>query len=66
MGTEPRIPVAMMDCPDCDGRGWDTEVESAHGCDGTPEGCAATCPVPVQVQVQCEYCGGSGEVEVPV
>jgi hypothetical protein len=29
--------------------GW--RLESAHGCDGTEEGCAATCPVPIQIQV---------------
>lgn len=29
--------------------GW--RAESAHGCDGTEEGCMATCPIQVQVEV---------------
>lgn len=40
---------------------------SEHGCDGTEEGCAATCPVPVQMRFDCPgvkahpatMCGGS-------
>ena len=44
-------------CQACDGRGFIATTASAHGCDGTEESCARTCPVAVEDQQQCEYCG---------
>jgi hypothetical protein len=32
-------------------------IESEHGCDGTEEGCAQTCPVPVQMIFDCPGVG---------
>lgn len=56
--------LVFVDCTECDGEGWvlGVGVESGHGCDGTDEVCAVTCPIPVQVQTQeeCEACGGAG------
>lgn len=56
--------VEFEDCSNCQGDGWTLGigVESGHGCDGTDEVCAVTCPVPVQVQIQeeCDECGGHG------
>lgn len=53
-------PSQDVECPECNGVGYSTE--SGHGCDGSNEMCSRTCPVPVQRQ--CEFCGGSGVVEV--
>jgi protein gp37 len=33
-------------------KGWYTEMESGHDCDGTEESCMRKCPVPVPVQAQ--------------
>ena len=52
-------------CVACDGQGFVVGVEeygvAEHGCDGSEEMCARTCPVEVpaqrQIQEQCEYCG---------
>jgi len=52
--------MVEADCPECNGLGYTTE--SGHGCDGSDEDCSRSCPIPVQVQ--CEYCGGAGLVEV--
>lgn len=53
-------PPQEAECFNCNGDGWYQETESGHGCDGTDEVCAVTCPIPVAVQVQCETCGGTG------
>lgn len=47
-------------CPECNGLGYSTG--SDHGCNGTDVDCQRTCPVPVQIQ--CDFCGGEGLVEV--
>lgn len=51
-------------CPYCGGSGCIDVTVSGHGCDGTPESCARNCPVPVQEQVQCKGCCGSGWVYI--
>jgi hypothetical protein len=38
-----------LECPNNDGN---CGTIAEHGCDGTPEDCERTCPVPVQ----CEFC----------
>ncbi len=48
----------MVDCPQCGGTGYQDGY--GHGCDGTDEDCARTCPV--QIQEPCGFCGGYGEV----
>ena len=50
-------------CPQCGGSGADG-VRAEHGCDGTEEMCARTCPVPVQEMCSC--CGGGGTVQTPI
>ena len=49
-----------MKCPACDGDGYtvDVALEHSQNCDGS----CVYCPVQVQVQVQCETCGGEGNV----
>ena len=47
-------------CPACSGNG-DGGYHAEHGCDGTTEMCARTCPIPVQDP--CPQCGGGGELE---
>lgn len=49
-------------CPQCAGDCWTVETEAIHGCDGTEEVCAQVCPVPRQVQVQCNLCKGEGNI----
>ena len=53
---------AVIDrCSACNGRGTivGTITVAGHGCDGTEEDCARTCPVgvPEQTEELCEYCG---------
>lgn len=52
-------------CPNCDGNGWVLGSKADHGCDGTDEVCNRICPVQVQIQIGCDYCGGSGLVVLP-
>lgn len=56
----------LMVCSECNGEGWILVNESGHGCNGTDEDCNRTCPIPIQKQVGCEYCLGSGYFETPV
>lgn len=58
----PSIHMDEVDCPECDGHGWYSGTESGHGCDGTERSCEQNCPVPIQVQVECEMCNGRGKV----
>lgn len=51
-------------CPECEGRGWNVGSEAGHGCDGSYENCCIVCPIQVQIQVGCEYCGGKGELDI--
>lgn len=50
--------LAEASCPNpgCFGQGFTTVLGSGHGCDGTDEVCARTCPVPVPEQEQCQWC----------
>ena len=43
-------------CPQCDGKGWyeDSESDHAPNCDCDTEN--TTCPIEVQVQVECSLC----------
>lgn len=50
-------------CFECDGFGWVTGTEAGHCCDGTQESCNINCPIPIQIQEQCQRCGGCGEVD---
>lgn len=50
-----RTTDGKMDCPYCQGNGWTAE----HGCDGTQVMCLVTCPI----QVECENCSGTGEID---
>ena len=56
----------LMVCSECNGEGWILGNESGHGCNGTDEDCNRTCPIPIQKQIGCEYCLGSGHFETPV
>jgi len=49
-------------CGECKGDGWYSGSEAGHGCDGTEEGCARTCPIEIQIQVGCEQCLGKGKI----
>lgn len=51
-------------CDKCKGEGWYVGSEAGHGCDGTEESCSQNCPIQIQVQVGCDDCGGSGQVEL--
>jgi len=46
-------------CSYCQGLGWCEGTASEHDprCDGS---CSVGCPVPVQIQVECEVCEGLG------
>jgi hypothetical protein len=50
-------------CGGCDGQGWYSGTSAGHGCDGTEEDCARSCPIPIQIQVPCSECGGTGFIE---
>lgn len=52
-----------MICPECNGDGWVVGSIAAHGCDGSEEDCARTCPVQEQTQEGCDFCGGTGIVD---
>jgi len=49
--------VVVKACCVCGGQGFTVTTTSGHACDGTEESCQRNCPVPVQEQEQCEYCG---------
>lgn len=49
-----------VSCDRCQGQGWIEGSTSGHGCDGTDEDCARSCPIQVQTQEHCDQCGGSG------
>jgi len=52
----------MSQCLHCQGQGWIEDVEP--GCCGRPTEHGDCCgqPIPVQCQIQCEGCLGTGEV----
>ncbi len=53
----------VMKCQSCDGDGWTLDVEPGHADDcrcWDEDAAFSTCPVPVQVQVMCEACEGTG------
>ena len=52
-------PPEEEECPECGGSGWIEAMGMEHDprCDGT---CKVGCPVPVQVQEQCDLCAGQG------
>jgi hypothetical protein len=52
-----------MTCGECGGDGYLIEVEPE--CCGKYWPCRDDCAAPVQVQRQCERCGGAGEVGEP-
>jgi hypothetical protein len=56
--------AAASTCPECAGDGWivDVDAECCGRSDWECGGRGCTGPEQVQVQVQCLYCGGSGEV----
>jgi DnaJ-class molecular chaperone len=47
-------------CEKCNGQGWFEDCDSGHGCDGTEADCVRNCPIPIQIQVECEWCFGTG------
>jgi hypothetical protein len=55
--------MEKLQCSKCEGNGWYSGSEAGHGCDGTEESCAINCPIEIQKQIQCEYCGGEGFIE---
>jgi len=69
MTTEPfasgKTAKEQRPCPECFGNGWVSGSEAGHGCDGTEEDCQRTCPVQIQIQVVCDFCGGTGYVTPP-
>jgi len=54
-----------QECSNCGGNGWVSGSQAAHGCNGTDEDCAMTCPVQEQIQIGCDFCGGIGKVTSP-
>jgi hypothetical protein len=48
-------------CPFCHGDGWHSETEHNPGCTDTK--CQQPCPV--EVQVECRNCAGTGRVGEP-
>ncbi len=46
-----------MKCPACQGDGWTVEMDHDPSCDGN---CTTKCPI--QVQVLCEHCRGTGKI----
>jgi hypothetical protein len=53
----------MVECPECGGQGWisGTGSEHAPGCDGE----CRDCPVPVEIQIGCEFCDSAGVCAPP-
>jgi len=51
----------VRECPVCEGRGWYEGTDSGHhpNCDCGEGG--YLCPIPVQIQIECEMCYGSGK-----
>lgn len=49
-------------CPECDGSGFQIDIQP-RCCGNLTKGgeCRGDCAEPKQVQVACEWCGGSGE-----
>ncbi len=58
------IAKEIADCPECEGHGWIYGSEAGHGCDGTEEDCNRNCPIQIQIQVGCEFCNGTGIVNI--
>lgn len=54
---------ALAPCPQCGGDGWLQETGMGHDCGGDERLCYQRCPIPEPIQVACEACGGSGEVQ---
>ena len=54
--------VGEDECPNCGGQGWCEVMIYGHApdCDGTCQ----NCPVPERGQEQCEYCHGSGKINI--
>ena len=52
-------------CCECNGDGWVCGSEAGHGCNGTDEDCAITCPIQIQTQEGCDMCGGTGKIIHP-
>ncbi len=48
---------AKLKCPQCNGDGWFADTGTATDAQGLPE--------PIQIQVQCAFCEGSGSVTDP-
>ena len=46
-------------CPQCDAKGWYVDTESDHSPNCNCDGANTTCPVQVQVQVECSLCENS-------
>lgn len=52
----------MEPCLRCDGDGWYVDSESGHAPNCDCDTKMTTCPIEVQVQVECSACGGTGRV----
>jgi hypothetical protein len=58
--TNFRRQKVFLDCPVCNGRGWRSGSEMGHAPDCT--GDCLHCPEEIEVQVDCDMCGGSGKI----
>lgn len=54
---EAAVEIVVADCQACGGKGYIETTGSGHACGGDEKACQTMCPVPVQEQEQCEYCG---------
>lgn len=54
----------MVKCSNCDGTGWDWDLEYCHRCDG--DGCCYCLDGFERVRVPCSYCDGQGGWEILV
>jgi hypothetical protein len=51
------IDAIVKACGPCGGSGFVVTYKDGHGCNGTEENCAATCPIQLVHEEDCEYCG---------